>query len=153
MRKLQQLTAYLEEHAGLDREQVQSFADRGELYPTGSDLGHGVELGRFKYDALIQIENYSGDADVLLLLILAWISEHDTNRDEDGLADPETDISLNDQDTADIDIAVEFEEGLQIVPDENGPIPFDGRQWRVSDVPIDVAEELENLEPQGDVAE
>lgn len=153
MRKLQQLTAYLEEHAGLKREQVQSFADRGELIPTGSDLGHGVELGRFKYDALIQIENYSGDADVLLLLILAWVSERDTDRDEDGLADPEMDVSVNDHSSADIDIAIEFEEGLQIVPDDNGPIPYNGRKWRVAEVPIDVAEELESLERKPDATE
>jgi hypothetical protein len=28
------------------------------------------------------------------------------------------------------------------VPDENGSIPFNGKRWRVADVPIDVAEEL-----------
>ena len=143
MRKLQALTTFLMERLSLSREQVLSMADKGETTPTGRDLGHGVELGVFKYDALIQIECFSGNSDELLLLVMAWLHDNDKERDYAELADPEVDATLNDDFTADVDIAVEFEEALQIVPDENGNIPFNGTMYRVAEVPITVAENLD----------
>ncbi|WP_027361104.1 phage tail protein [Halodesulfovibrio aestuarii] len=146
MRKLTALTSYLLQTAGITKEQVLSVADRGETIPTGRDLGHGVELGVFKYDALIQVEDFNGNSSELLLLVMGWLHDNDKDRDHAGLADPEVDASLNDDFTADVDLAIEFEEPLQIVPDEQGSILFNGRRWRVADVPIDVAEELAGMD-------
>jgi hypothetical protein len=153
MRKLQQLTTFLKTQLNLEKPLVTSFADKGSLDRSTRDLGHGIELGRWRYDAVIQIEEFSGNADVLLLLILGWLEDNDPDRDELDLADPEIDVSEIDDRTSDVDIAVEFEEGLQIVPDDNGPIPYNGRKWRVAEVPIDVAEELESLESKPDATE
>ncbi|KAF1074521.1 phage tail protein [Halodesulfovibrio sp. MK-HDV] len=146
MKKLTALTSFLLQAANLTKEQVLSVADRGETIPTGRDLGHGVELGVFKYDALIQVEAFNGSSSELLLLVMSWLHDHDKDRDHVGLADPEVDASLNDDFTADVDLAIEFEEPLQMVPDEQGPILFNGRKWRVADVPVDVAEELAGMD-------
>lgn len=146
MKKLTALTSFLLQAANLTKEQVLSVADRGETIPTGRDLGHGVELGVFKYDALIQVEAFNGSSSELLLLVMSWLHDHDKDRDHAGLADPEVDASLNDDFTADVDLAIEFEEPLQMVPDEQGPILFNGRKWRVADVPVDVAEELAGMD-------
>lgn len=147
MRKLQALTAYIMEVTDLPRENVQSFADKGELTPTGRDLGHGIELGVFKYDAVIQIENYPGDGHAMLALLLGWLCDHDPDRELNELAEPEVDADLNDDRTVDLEIAVEFEEPLCLVPDDDGEIRFNGRRWRVvGDVPVDVAEELASLD-------
>lgn len=146
MKKLTALTSFLLQAANLTKEQVLSVADRGETIPTGRDLGHGVELGVFKYDALIQVEAFNGSSSELLLLVMGWLHDHDKDRDHAGLADPEVDASLNDDFTADVDLAIEFEEPLQMVPDEQGAILFNGRKWRVADVPIDVAEELAGMD-------
>lgn len=150
MRKLTALTSFLLQAANLTKEQVLSVADRGQTVPTGRDLGHGVELGVFKYDALIQVEAFNGSSSELLLLVMGWLHDHDEDREHIGLADPEVDASLNDDFTADVDLAIEFEESLQMVPDENGAILFNGRRWRVADVPVDVAEELASMDGRAD---
>ncbi|MBI9080278.1 MAG: phage tail protein [Pseudodesulfovibrio sp.] len=145
MRKLQALTKALKD-AGVSDDTIYSFADQGVLTPTGKDLGHGFEVGFFKYDAVIQVESYEDDAYSLLAFITTWLQMNDPDREDQGLADPNIDISLNDNSTADVELAVEFEESLQIVPDESGPIMYDGQQYKVADVPIDVAEGLDNME-------
>jgi hypothetical protein len=150
MRKLAALSKHLQQVTGLHREQFLAFADQGILIPTGRDLGQGVEVGVFKYDAVIQIERYPGDAYHLLAVISAWLADHDGGREDAGLADPEVDISLNDDRTADVDLSVEFEERLEIVPTQDGPIAFDGRTWAVAETPIDVAESLEGLDGEAD---
>ncbi|MCT4627968.1 phage tail protein [Halodesulfovibrio sp.] len=71
-----------------------------------------MELGVFKYDALIQVEAFNGSSSVLLLLVMGWLHDHDKECDHTGLADPEVDASLNDDFTADVDLAIEFEEPL-----------------------------------------
>jgi hypothetical protein len=43
---------------------------------------------------------------------MGWLHDHDKECDHTGLADPEVDASLNDDFTADVDLAIEFEEPL-----------------------------------------
>ena len=150
MRRLQALCTHLQQVTGLHRERFFAFADQGVLIPTGKDLGNGVEVGRFKYDAVIQIERYPGDAYHLLALVSAWLADNDPDRNDLDLADPEVDISLNDDRTADVDLAVEFEEALEIVPMDGGPIAFAGRTWAVADAPVDVAEAVEGMDGEAD---
>ncbi|HEX9701324.1 MAG TPA: phage tail protein [Rhodospirillales bacterium] len=146
MRKLAALAKYLQQVTGLHRERFTAFADQGTLIPTGRDLGNGIEIGIFKYDAVIQIERYPGDAYHLLAVVSAWLADNDATRDDDGLADPDVDIGLNDDRTADVDLSVEFEERIQIVPQDGGPIAFDGRDWAVVDVPVDFAESVDGMD-------
>ncbi|MCJ2164651.1 MULTISPECIES: phage tail protein [unclassified Pseudodesulfovibrio] len=152
MRLLQALTQALKK-AGASGNHIHSFADQGVIVPTGRDLGHGLEVGRFKYDAVIQVEGYRDDGMLFVAFVTAWLQVHDPKREALGLADPEIDISLNDDRTADIELSIDFEESLEIVPDEDGPIHYNGQRWRVADVPIDVAEELDDMEGRADVEE
>lgn len=153
MRKLQALTAHLMTVTGLPRENFQAFADRGELSPDGEDLGHGISLGYFRYDAVISIERFPGSGFELLAVVSAWLADHDPDRDRAGLAESEVNVDLNDDTTADVEIAVEFEERLEIVPDDGGPIEFDGRRWRVADVPVNVAEALDDFDGEAEAVE
>ena len=146
MRMLQALATYLQEKTGLPREKFTAFADQGELLLSGRDLGLGIEIGRVRYDAVIQIDGYPGDGVLLLAVIMAWLSDNDADRDGLGLRDPEIDVTLNPDGSADVDLAVEFLEAVEIVPDEGGQIEHAGRTWRVQTVPVDVAEDLENFE-------
>lgn len=151
MRHLSALAGHLQQVTGLHRERFFAFADQGVLIPTGKDLGeNGVEVGRFKYDAVIQIERYPGDAYHLLALVSAWLTDNDPDRNDLELADPEVDISVNDDRTADVDLSVEFEESLSIIPDDDGPIRFNGRMWAVADVPVDVAEQVGGMDGETD---
>lgn len=150
MRKISALVAHLHASTGLPLENIHAYADKGELAPSGRHLGsvmptgdgparEQVEIGVWKYDAVIQIERYSGDGPALMAIVLAWLADVDLDRD--GLADPEVDAEINDLSSADIEIAVEFEERIVIIEDPDGGISFRGRPWGVLPEPdISVAE-------------
>lgn len=146
MRKLQAFTTFLMNSAGIPRENISSFADKGETTLVGEDLGHGVELCRFKYDGVVDIKAYAGDAHLLLALLVAWLNDNDADRAQDELADPDIHLVDIDGHTADVQLSVEFYESVQIVPGENGPILFNGKKWRMADVSVDVAKKLGDFE-------
>lgn len=147
MRMLQALTRHLIERAGLRRERMGSFVDEGELdLLAGEDLGHGVTLGRMKYTGTISIENFRGDAHLLSLIVMGWLNDNDPNREMNGCSQPEMDVEDNFDESFEVQIAVQFDEPLQMVPDPDGPITFNGQNWRVAEVPIDVAEDLQNFD-------
>ncbi|WP_300674099.1 phage tail protein [Desulfoluna sp.] len=147
MKKLSALAAHLLALPGITRDQMTAFADQGKLSLTGKDLGHGLEVGRFRYDAVISIDRCpSSIAELLLSFLVVWLAKNDVERFVQGLADPDVDVSLSDDNTVDVEISVEFDEALVIVPDPEGPLAFEGAQWRVDDAGINVAESLAGLE-------
>ena len=79
-------------------------------------------------------------------MVAGWLIDHDEHRDSFQLADPEVNATLNDDHTADVEVVVEFNESIQIVEDDSGPITAWGKRWRVSDAPVDTAEALVNME-------
>jgi hypothetical protein len=147
MKKLTGLARHLESLPGIARDQMEAFADLGKLKPTGKDLGKGLEIGRFRYDAVISIERCPAElATLLLSVLLIWLAENDPDRDLLELEDPDVDVTLEDEQTVSVQISVEFDETLTIVPAPDGPITWNGEQWRVDEVPVDMAENLEKLE-------
>lgn len=147
MQKLGQLSAHLESLAGISRDQMESFVDLGKLRPTGKDLGQGLEVGRFRYDAVIAIERCpSIIAFTLITSLLLWLDENDPERERYGLEDPDIDVTVEDEQTVFVQLSVEFDESLFIVPDPEGDIAYAGQTWRIADVPIDVAEVLDSME-------
>ena len=147
MKKLSALSVYLLTLPGLTRDQMTAFIDQGKLSLIGKDRGQGFEIGRFRYDAVISIDRCPAElAELLLSFLVVWIGENDTERDEMGLVDPDVDISFSDDTTVDVEISVEFDEALVIVPDPVGSIAFKGEMWRVGEVEVDVAEGLVGLE-------
>lgn len=147
MRKLSALSVYLLALPGIIRDQMTAFVDQGKLSLIGKDLGEGFEIGRFRYDAVISIDRCPAElAELLLSFLVVWLGENDKERDEMGLVDPDVDISFSDDNTVDVEISVEFDEALVIVPDPEGPVSFKGQMWRVDDAGIDVAENLAGME-------
>ncbi|EPR43132.1 P2 phage tail completion R family protein [Desulfovibrio sp. X2] len=154
MRKIAALVAHLEAATGIKREQIHAYADKGNLSPSGRHLGFGgpdgtieqIEIGVWKYDAVIQIERYAGDGPALLAIILGWLEDNDADRE--GLLDPEVDVELNDNLTCDFELACEFEEFISVVADEAGPGPiaFNGKRWRVAEPDITAADSLAGME-------
>lgn len=150
MHKISALITHLLAITGLPREQVQAYADKGELLPTGNHLGPDpdgraqVEVGTWKYDAVITLERYADDGPTLMAMIIGWLADNDPDRD--GLADPELDVDLNDGITCDVQLSCEFEERLVIVADPQGSIPFSGQMWRMATPVERVATSLERME-------
>ena len=133
MRKLQALVRHILTETGISRENVAAFLDQGAVMLTGRNLGHGV----------IDIERSDYDGIALLALVSGWLQSHDPDRD--GLEDPEVNAAVNDLSTTDVQIAVEFQERIEIIPDDAGPISFAGKRWRVAPVPVDVAERVDGM--------
>ena len=147
MKLLSALSKHLESLPGISRDRMEAFADLGRLTATGQDLGKGFEIGRFKYDAVIDIHRCPAKiASLLLAFLLVWLTEHDPDRERNGLDAPEVDVTLEDEQTVFVQITVEFKESIYIVQDEDGPISWNGENWRVDDVPIDVAQSLASME-------
>ena len=118
MRKLQALVRHILTETGISRENVAAFLDQGAVVLTGRNLGHGVEVCVLKYDGVIDIERSDYDGIALLALVSGWLQSHDPDRD--GLEDPEVNAAVNDLSTTDVQIAVEFQERIEIVPDDAG---------------------------------
>lgn len=152
MRKIRGLIDHLLAVTGLPREQVEAFADKGALMPTGRDLGPDgqgraqVEAGVWKYDAVIRLQRYAGDGPTLMAVVLGWLADADPDRD--GLVDPELDVAINDAHTCDVEIACEFEERLVIREDPQGPVAFDGRRWSMALPDISVADAVSGMRGQ-----
>ncbi len=156
MRKISALVAHLRDATGLPLENFHAYADKGDVAPSGKHLGtvlaeddgparEQVEIGVWKYDAVIQIERYPGDGPALLAIVLAWLEDNDPDRD--GLSDPEVDVDVNDLVTADVELSVEFEERIIVIEDPAGGIYFRGRRWNVVPTPdIAAATEVTRLE-------
>lgn len=145
MKKMQALCEYLLEKTGLPRQQFDSWAEQAQTILTGRDLGHGIELCRLSYTAVIEIMDYPGDGHELLALVAGWLMDNDPERTEFDLQDPEYDVALNDDLSASVTLDIAFSEAIFAVPDEAGAIRFAGRSWSISAVPIDVAENLDQL--------
>ena len=150
MNRLQSLSKFLLDNTSLKREQIHSYADNGELRPVFEDRGNGFVVGRYKYDAVFELERFKGEAFELLALINCWLDENDDERKELELADPEINVELNDRQTCDIELVIEFDEPVSIVEDAKGIIPFRGQRYRVEAVPVDVAETFD-MEGEADV--
>jgi hypothetical protein len=141
MKLLTALAQYIESLPGITRDQIDAFADLGTLAPTGKDLSNGFEVGRFKYDAVIDIDRCPARiAPLLLAGLVLWLAKNDPERDEMGLEDPDIDVTLEDDQTVFVQITVAFKESVQIVEDENGLLEWDDKTWAVADIPIYVAE-------------
>lgn len=147
MKKLSALSRHLLSLPGIGRDQVEAFADMGTLKLTCRDLGHGLEIGRFQYDAVISMERFPARLSPLLLAdLLIWLGENDPDRDRLDLSDPDIDVTLEDEQTVFVQITITFDEPICIVPDPAGPLFFEGQNWRVDDVPMDTAEVLDRME-------
>lgn len=139
MRKLSALVHSLLLASGLQREQATAFADEGSLQITGRDLGlvhepdgttrAQIEVGIWRYEGVIQLERYPFDGPTLLAHVLAWLAEHDAERPHQNVNDPSLTIHLNDADTCDVELSVEFEEALVVREAPDGPIVYLGRRW------------------------
>lgn len=142
MNKLQLITAHLLGLKLFSAEQLDSYAENVLILPSGKNEGLGIVLARITYDATISVENFNGDADVLVAHLTLWLMEQ-CAIDNDNL--PRLDVEPVDDNLVDVEITIPFDETINLVPDPAGPFTYQGETWQlVAAVPVDVAE-------QGDV--
>ncbi|WP_158175023.1 phage tail protein [Grimontia hollisae] len=146
--KLQHLTEYVVKVLNtrvLDNN-IDAWQENAKIVINGDDRGHGIRIAEWQYNAVVSIEGYPHhllDPRYLLAAVACWISEFDTERADLELQDPTLAIDILDDDTVDVTIELELSEPIEMIPDPNGLIVFQGETYRVQTVPIDVAEEAE----------
>ncbi|WP_417762184.1 phage tail protein [Shewanella sp.] len=147
--KLQLLCQYLlnQMQPMIRPNQLDAWQERGQLIMNGEDLGNeGFLVANWRYTAVIQIEQLPQkrfDPYNLLAMVAAWISENDYQRDDYSMPDADIDIDEISSDNVTVTIELQLQDDVQIIPDETGPIIYNGERYRVAIVQIDVAETAE----------
>lgn len=137
--KLKQLTDFICQQNLVDENQINSWVENGKMIPASKKLGEGYLVCRFEYDAIFSIENFVGNPTLLMALVSIWLTENDSKRHDDNLPAPDMDVDIIDRDAADVEIGIQFREDIEIIPNDNGPIEFNGQRWELGVVPSYVA--------------
>lgn len=110
------------------------------------NMGHGMDLMYMKYKAEFYVDKFpfkKYDPAVLFANVGAWLLDNDDERqDSNELSDPDIDVVIEDESSAEVLIIIEFEESVKVVEDELGPIYWRGKRWRIAEYEIWIAERL-----------
>jgi hypothetical protein len=136
--KLQALTAYLIERQLVAPEQLDSWTDQVQLELIWKDDVDGMHMGDMNYSATIVLERFADHPGRLMALVGSWLETHDEDRD--GLPATVFDITMLDDDLADVDIKLQFTEPQYLAEDPAGEIHAFGKTWSFVPFELWVAE-------------
>jgi hypothetical protein len=132
--KLRALTTFLIERQLVLPEQLDSWTNQVNLELIWKpDIG-GLHMGDMRYSATIELESFADHPGRLMALVGSWLEGNDQDRDE--LPAPKFDITMLDDDLADVDITLEFNEPQYLAEDPTGEIVAFGKTWAF--VPFDL---------------
>lgn len=134
MTKLKALTAYLIERQLVLPEQLDSWTDQVGLELVWKPDVQGMHMGDMNYTATIVLERFADHPGRLMALVGSWLETNDDDRDD--LAAVQFDITMLDDDLADVDIKLEFSEPQYLAEDPDGEIIAFGKTW--SFIPFDL---------------
>ena len=136
MIKLQALTTHLIERRLVLPEQLDSWTNQVNLELIWKPDVGGLHMGDMRYSATIVLESFADHPGRLMALVGSWLEANDPSRDRDELPAPKFDISMLDNDLADVDITLEFNEPQYLAEDPAGEIEAFGKTWAF--VPFDL---------------
>jgi len=139
--KLQALTAYLIERQLVAAEQLDSWTDQVQLELVWKPDTKGMHMGDMNYSATIVLERFADNPARLMALVGSWLENNDEDRD--GLPATVFDITMLDNDLADVDIKLQFSEPQYLTEDPDGEIEAFGDTWAFVPFELWVAEEGE----------
>lgn len=134
MIKLQAMTAYLIERRLVEPEQLDSWTDQVKLDLIWKPDVGGMRMGDMRYIATIALERFADHPARLMALVGSWLETHDQERDD--LPGARFEITMLDNDLADVDITLEFIEPQYLAEDPAGEIEAFGQTW--SFIPFDL---------------
>lgn len=141
MIKLQALTAYLIERQLVAPEQLDSWTDQVQLELVWKPDTKGMRMGDMNYSATIVLERFADNPARLMALVGSWLENNDEDRD--GLPATVFDITMLDNDLADVDIKLQFSEPQYLTEDPDGEIEAFGETWAFVPFELWVAEKGE----------
>lgn len=134
MIKLKALTTYLIERQLVLPEQIDSWTDQVSLELVWKPDLQGMHMGNMNYTATILLERFADHPGRLMALVGSWLETNDEDRDD--LPAVQFDITMLDDDLADVDIKLEFSEPQYLAEEPGGEIIAFGKSW--SFVPFDL---------------
>ncbi len=141
MIKLQALTAYIIERQLVAPEQIDSWTDQVNLELVWKPDTKGMHMGDMNYSATIVLERFADNPARLMALVGSWLENND--QDRDGLAATVFDITMLDNDLADVDIKLQFSEPQYLTEDPDGEIKAFDKTWAFVPFELWVAEKGE----------
>ena len=136
MIKLIALTKYLKERQLVLPEQLDSWTNQVSLELIWKPDVDGMRMGDMRYSATIAFERFADHPGRLMALVGSWLEVNDPSRDRDELPAPKFDVDMLDNDLADVDINLEFNEPQYLAEDPAGEILAFGKTWAF--VPFDL---------------
>lgn len=147
MKMLQAITESVLNLNMVAAENIDAWAENARFVGVAKDMGNdGMVLFRLHYTAAIVIERFPHQehpAELLFGHVIAWLMDNDELREKLELDPPETDIDILDNQTADLEINIDFVEDVEIIQDPTGPLRLNGERYRLAPVRIDYALEGE----------
>lgn len=133
LNKLKALTQFLTSQNLFDDDSFESWMEDGKVQPRNKNLGADqLLICTLEYDAIFSIQSFSGDPQLLVVMVCTWLIDNDTDRDTDKLEDPVIDVDILDEKTADVEIKITFKESIELVIDPTAPVLFNGKQWAIA---------------------
>jgi hypothetical protein len=132
--KLRALTTYLIERRLVAPEQLDSWTDQVNLELIWKPDLDGLRMGDMRYSATIALERFADHPGRLMALVGSWLEGNDQDRDD--LPAAKFDITMLDNDLADVDITLEFNEPQYLAEDPAGEIEAFDKTWAF--VPFDL---------------
>ena len=147
--KLRDLKAFIEKVVGKRiATRMECEMDSVSLKLTTKHMGNGFDLMHQQYVAEFLFEKFPHtqyDPAVLFANIGAWLMDNDSDRDEfDELGDPEVDVVIEDETSAEILITIAFDEPVKIVEDKDGLVYWRGKRWSIQEYDIYIAEKFQS---------
>lgn len=147
--KLRDLKAFIEKIVG-ERiaTRMECEMDSVSLKLTSKHMGNGFDLMHQQYVAEFLFDKFPHtqyDPAVLFANIGAWLMDNDQERDDfEELGDPEVDVVIEDETSAEILLTIVFDEPVKIVEDEHGPVYWNSKRWRIQEYDIYIAEKFQS---------
>jgi hypothetical protein len=146
--KMRDLKAHIEQCVGKPiASKLDAEMSEIELLLTPKHMGRGMNIAYQRYMAEFYFDRFpfkKYDPAVLFANVAAWLMDNDDEREQQlgELKDPDIEVIIEDENSAEVLIQVRFEEPIKVVEDSEGPIYWMGKQWRIEEYEIWVAERL-----------
>lgn len=121
----------------------------GKFVPSFKDMGDGIIVGRFQYEAMFMFESLpqgSLDPRILMASTVTWLLEKDPERKGLKLPPPKIEVdaySSDGQPVCDLDIILEFSEAVSMkeTTAELGDVYYQNKWWGIAPYKLYTAEE------------
>jgi hypothetical protein len=144
MKKFKALLDYITQTNLVAQEQLESFVSDCTLQFSGKSQGNGSLVAAYaEYEASYLIENYTGNAEVILCHFASWLYNHDQSDIGEDMPLPSFDIEPVDDHTVDIMVNVTFSEKLELVQNDTGPYLFGTKYYSLNEHQVHTAETFE----------